>query len=154
MNEQKTDMQASEVSLVYRSRVPKTKRKQISNSMDAFRILWEYWNKDTIEHHEQFKVLLLNNKNDVLGIAEISQGGISSTLVDPRIVYQYCLKAHASSIVVAHNHPSNKPTPSESDVEITKKLVEAGKVLNIAVLDHIILCADGSYFSLGDEGRM
>jgi DNA repair protein RadC len=94
--------------------------------------------------------MLLNNKNEVLGIAEISVGGITSTIIDGRIVFQYALKAHATAIIIAHNQPSNNPTPSESDVDITKKLIQAGSVLNIQLLDHIILCGDGSYYNLGD----
>ena len=154
MNEQKTEMQAAEVQLKYKSRIPASHRVQIKCSMDAFRLFWTYWNKDTIEHHEEFKLLLLNNKNVVLGIADISKGGIGSTLVDTRILYEYALKANSSGIIVAHNHPSNNPTPSESDVEITRKLTEAGIILNICVLDHLIICGDGSYISFGDEGRM
>jgi DNA repair protein RadC len=154
MTEKETELQASEVKLVYKSRIPKSKRVQIKCSLDAFRLFWESWDKDVAEHHEQFKVILLNTKNEVLGIAEISSGGITSTLIDNRIVFQYALKAHAVGIILAHNHPSSNPTPSESDVEITKKLIEAGKVLNIAVLDHLVICGDGSYYSFGDEGRM
>lgn len=154
MNDQKTELQAAEVQLRYKSRIPKSKRIQIKTSADAFKVLWSYWNKDTIEHHEEFKTLLLNNKNEVLGIAEISSGGITSTLIDARIVFQYALKAHATALIVAHCHPSNNPNPSEADIEITKKLVDAGKVLNIQVLDHLILCGDGNYFSFGDEGRI
>lgn len=155
MAERETEqLLASEVELKYKSRIPKSQRIQIKNSMDAFRILWEHWNKDTIEHHEEFKILLLNNKNDVLGIAEISKGGITSTIIDPRLVFQVALKCHSSGVILSHNHPSSNTTPSESDVDITRKLVEAGKVLNIQVLDHLILCADGSYYSLGDEGRL
>ena len=133
---------------------PASRRAQISNSGDAFRVLWESWDLATIEHHEEFKILLLNNHNVVLGIAEISSGGTSSTVIDPRIIFQYALKAHASAIIVCHNHPSNNPIPSEADVSITKRLVEAGRVLEVKVLDHIILCADGTYFSLADEGRI
>ena len=99
-------------------------------------------------------ILQVDLAMEVLGIAEISSGGITSTLIDARIVFQYALKAHATRLIVAHCHPSNNPTPSESDVEITKKLIQTGSVLNIQVLDHIILCGDGSYYSLGDEGRM
>jgi len=110
--------------------------------------------KDTIEHHEEFKIMLLNNKNMVLGIAEISKGGITSTIIDPRIVFQYALKAHATSIVLAHCHPSCNPTPSEADVAITKKLSEAGNVMDVKVLDHLVICGDGTYYSLADECRM
>ena len=93
MNEQKTELQAAEVQLKYKSRIPKSERVQIKTSKDAFSILWSYWNKDTIEHHEEFKALLLNNKNEVLGIAEISSGGITSTLIDARIVFQYAFES-------------------------------------------------------------
>jgi DNA repair protein RadC len=154
MTIQENELQAAEVRLVYKSNVPASKRVQIKTSQDAFRILWDYWDKDTIEHHEQFKVLLLNHKNVVLGIAEISSGGVTATIIDSRIVLQYALKSHATGIILCHNHPSSNPTPSESDVAITKKLIEAGKVMDISVHDHIILCGDGTYYSLGDEGRL
>ena len=153
MNKQE-DLQASEVEIVYRSKIPASKRVQIHHSADAFKVLWEHWNKDTIEHHEEFKILLLNNKNAVLGIADISKGGVNGTIVDPRIVLQTALKAHASGIILCHNHPSSNPTPSEADVNITKKLADAGKLMDISTLDHIILCGDGTYYSLMDECRM
>jgi DNA repair protein RadC len=153
MNRQE-ELLASEVEIIYKSKIPASKRVQIKHSADAFKVLWEHWNKDTIEHHEEFKILLLNNKNAVLGIADISKGGINATIIDARIVLQAALKAHASGIILAHNHPSSNPTPSESDVAITKKLAEAGKVMDIQVLDHIILCGDGTYYSLMDECRM
>jgi len=154
MKEQKTELLAAEVQLKYKSRIPASKRVQVKCSMNAFRVFWEHWDKDTIEHCEEFKTLMLNSKNVALGITDISKGGITSTLTDIRIVFQYALKTHAVGIIVAHNHPGNNPTPSESDMEITRKLTEAGKLLNIIVLDHIVLCPDGSYYSFGDEGRI
>jgi DNA repair protein RadC len=150
MNKLETEIQASEVEIIYKSKIPASKRVQFKSSIDAFLVFWESWDKKIIEHLEVFKIMLLNNKNEVLGIAEISVGGITSTIIDGRIVFQYALKAHAIAIIIAHNHPSNNPTPSESDVDITKKLIQAGSVLNIQLLDHIILCGDGSYYSLGD----
>lgn len=144
---------ASEVEIVYRTKIPASQRVQIHHSSDAFKVLWEHWNKDTIEHHEEFKILLLNNKNAVLGIADISKGGVNGTIVDPRIVLQTALKAHSSGLILAHNHPSSNPTPSEADVAITKKLAEAGKLMEIQVLDHLIICGDGTYYSLIEEGR-
>ena len=149
-----TDIHAAEVQLIYKSRVPAAKRTTIRCSQDAFNVFWDSWNTETIEHHEEFKVILLNNKNSVLGIAEISKGGTSSTIIDPRIIFQYALKAHASAIIIGHNHPSSNTVPSESDVNITKKLTEAGRLLEVSVLDHIILCADKTYYSLSDEERM
>lgn len=152
MTVKETELQASEVQIIYKSKIPASKRMQIKSSIDAFKVFWEYWNKDTIEYQETFAIMLLNNKNMVLGIAELFKGGITSTITDIRIIMQYAIKAHGTGIILAHNHPSNNPTPSEADVEITKKLIQAGSVLNVQVLDHIILSGDGSYYSLGDEG--
>lgn len=148
------ELKASEVEIIYKCRTPASERVQIKHSADAFQLLWKYWNKDTIEHHEEFKIVLLNNKNAVLGIADISKGGINATIIDARIVLQAALKAHASGIILAHNHPSSNPVPSESDVAVTKKLAEAGKVMDIQVLDHLILCGNNTYYSLMDECRM
>lgn len=154
MNKEETELQASEVEIIYKSKIPASKRVQIHHSGDAFKIFWEHWDKNKIEYSEQFKILLLNQKNSVLGIAEISSGGMASTIIDPRIVLQHALKSHSVGLILAHNHPSCNPTPSEADVAITKKLAEAGRVMDIAVLDHIILCGDGTYYSLMDECRM
>ena len=154
MNKQETELQASEVQLIYKSRIPTEKRVQIKTSQDAFKVFWEHWDKDKIEYCEQFKILLLNQKNCVLGIADISTGGITATIIDPRIVLQHALKCHSVSLILGHNHPSCNPTPSEADVAITKKLSEAGNVMDVKVLDHIVLCGDGSYYSLADEGRL
>ena len=154
MNKQETELQASEVKLIYRSRIPTPNRIQIKTSYDACKVFWEHWDKDIIEHVEEFKIMLLNNKNMVLGIADISKGGITSTIIDPRIVFQYALKAHATGIILAHNHPSSNPVPSESDVAVTKKLAEAGNVMDVKVLDHLVICGNNSYYSLADEGRL
>jgi DNA repair protein RadC len=154
MSENKVALQAAEVQLIYKSRIPAKRRTQVRTSKDAHAVFWESWNRQTVEHHEEFKIMLLNNKNVVLGIAEVSKGGISSTIIDPRIIFQTALKAHASGVILAHNHPSSDSTPSESDVAITRKLRDAGAMLNIQVLDHIVLSGDGTYYSLGDEGRM
>ena len=83
----------------------------------------------------------------------ISEGGISGTIVDPKKVFKYCLDLHAASIILGHNHPSGQPTPSEADMNITKKLVDAGKLLEISVLDHIIVGLD-RYYSFADEGKI
>jgi DNA repair protein RadC len=154
MSENKTESQAAEVQLIYKSRIPASQRVQVKSSIDAFRVLWGYWKKETIEHHEELVALLMNNKNFVLGIAEISKGGVASTIIDPKIVFQYALKCHATGIILCHNHPSSDPTPSENDVLTTKKLIEAGTLLNIQVLDHLVISGDGTYYSLADEGRL
>ena len=121
MTTHENELKASEVQIIYRTRIPVSKRVEIKCSDDAFKVFWEHWDKNTIQHCEEFKMLLLNNKNSVLGIAAISKGGANSTIIDSRIIFQYALKAHATESILAHNHPSNNPTPSESDVAITKE---------------------------------
>jgi DNA repair protein RadC len=112
----------------------------------------ETWDKDSIEHTEELKVLLMNRSNSVLGVFSVSKGGLSGTLTDVRLIYQAAIKANASGIIVAHNHPSSNTNPSESDTKITKKIQEAGNLMDIVLLDHIILTPDGEYFSYADQG--
>ncbi len=101
--------------------------------------------------HEEFWVLYLNNSNKVIYKSQISKGGITGTVVDTRIVFKTALEHHAISVVLTHNHPSGKLMASDADKQITKKLQEAGKHLDILVLDHIIV-TEINYFSFADEG--
>lgn len=103
--------------------------------------------------HEEFWVLYLNNSNKVICKSQISKGGITGTVVDTRLVFKIALEHHATSVVLVHNHPSGKLQASEADKQITKKLAEAGKHLDILVLDHIIV-TEKSYFSFADEGLL
>ena len=148
-------LQVAEVKLSYITKVKPADRPKITTSKDAQNILYDYWDLSTIEHTESFKILLLNRFNSVLGITTISNGGITGTVVDIRVIFQYALKANSSSIILCHNHPSNNPQPSEQDLSITRKISDAGKLLDISVLDHIILTIDKAlYTSLADDGRM
>jgi DNA repair protein RadC len=142
----------SEVSLIYRTKIKPSDRPKITCSGDAHMIFHETW--DSIEHHESFRILLLNRSNRVLGIADISSAGISGTVTDIRIIFQYALKANSCSIILAHNHPSGELKPSEADIRITQKVKEGGVILDIAVLDHIILAPENKYFSFADEGMI
>jgi len=101
--------------------------------------------------HEEFWVLYLNNSNKVIYKSQISKGGITGTVVDTRIVFKLALEHNATSIILIHNHPSGKLEASEPDKLVTRKLKEAGKNLDIAVLDHIIITENG-YLSFMDEG--
>ncbi len=101
--------------------------------------------------HEEFWVLYLNNSNKVIYKSQISKGGITGTLVDTRLVFKTALEHHATSVILTHNHPSGKLQASDADKQITKKLQEAGKHLDILVLDHIIV-TEINYFSFADEG--
>ena len=144
----------SEVRLVYRTKVKASDRLQVKSSKDAFDIFMENWNLDSIEHIEEFKLLLMNRSNSVLGILAVSKGGILGTVTDIRLIYQAAIKANASGIIVAHNHPSGNLNPSESDTKLTQKIKEAGNLMDIQLLDHLILTMDGSYYSFADNGLL
>lgn len=101
--------------------------------------------------HEEFWILLLNRSNKVIDRQKISQGGISGTVTDIRLMMKAALDKLASSIVLTHNHPSGNIKPSDADISITQKVKESGKLMDITLLDHIII-TDGSYFSFADEG--
>jgi len=101
--------------------------------------------------HEEFWVILLNRANRMIRKKRISEGGVSGTVADPKIIFKVAVDELASGLIVVHNHPSGNLKPSESDINLTKKIKEAGKVLEIALLDHLIIAHD-RYFSFADEG--
>lgn len=101
--------------------------------------------------HEEFWVLYLSNSNKVLSKQNISKGGITGTVVDSRIVFKYALEQLATSIVLCHNHPSGNLNPSDADIRLTKKIKEAGNVMDIKVLDHLII-TEKEYYSFMDKG--
>lgn len=143
----------NEVEVSYKQSFVTEVRPKILTSKNAFEILLQSWNMNTIELRETFKILLLKRDNRVLGIFEVSTGGVSSTVVDPKLIFVTALKTNASSIILAHNHPSGNLSPSESDKVLTKKLKEGGKLLDIQVLDHLII-SPCSFYSFQDEGEM
>ncbi len=124
-------LHVAEVSLIYVTKVKPSDRLTVKCSRDAQKIFFDSWNPNTIEHKESFKMLLLNRANKVLGITTISEGGLSGTVTDVRLIFQYAIKGNASGIIVAHNHPSGNQNPSESDLKITQKIKEAGNLLDI-----------------------
>ena len=145
-------VKVDEVSLIYKTKTPPQERSKVSSSNDAYNAFMSLWNQETIELHEEFKVMLLNRANRVLGVIQISKGGISGTVVDIRQILQAALKCNASSIICAHNHPSGNRQPSEADQKITSKISAAAKVMDIQLLDHLILAPGDLFFSFADEG--
>lgn len=120
----------------------------ISCSKDVYELI----KADLLDQpHEEFWVLLLNRANKVMKKRPVSIGGISGTVADPKIIFKIALEHGASAIILVHNHPSGNTKPSEADVRLTKKLKEAGVLLEIPVLDHIIF-TDITYLSFADEG--
>jgi DNA repair protein RadC len=144
--------QVSEIQLICKSEIKPSDRPQIKSSQDAYKVFIQAWDMGKIELVEQFKVLFLNRANRVMCIYELSTGGITGTVVDPRLIFAAALKMSTCGIILAHNHPSGNKEPSVSDIELTMKVGEGGKLLDIKVLDHLILTSEG-YFSLADEGH-
>lgn len=103
--------------------------------------------------YEEFWTLLLNRNNQVLSQYQVSKGGISGTIVDPRLIFKKAVECMASGVILCHNHPSGNRQPSDADLQLTKKLKEGGRLLDIQVLDHLIIAGE-SYFSFADEGKM
>ena len=139
----------AEITIGYSHLVKPSQQIQIHSSNDSYKHLLPIW-KD-IEYRESFAVLLLSRANKVLGIRWISTGGTSGTLVDLKMIFQAALKANATGIIAAHNHPSGQLSPSDSDTKLTRKIRDAGTILDITLLDHIILSSEG-YYSMADEG--
>ncbi len=124
------------------------KQNKISSSRDVYDL---FLAELTDLYYEQFFILLLDRANKVIRKINISQGGVSGTVADPKKIFKTALDYNTSSIILAHNHPSNNLKPSPADIQLTKKLSAAGKVLEIPVLDHLIVGSE-NYFSFADEG--
>jgi DNA repair protein RadC len=140
----------AEVTLSYKSKVKASERPKVTSSKDAYNYFKETWNPDTIEHVEEFKILLMNRSNSVLGIMVVSKGGISGSIADIRIIFQAAIKANASGLIICHCHPSGNLNPSESDIKLTQKIKEAGNLMDIQLLDHLILTSE-NYYSFVDN---
>lgn len=124
--------------------------KKINNHYVAINVIREHiGNAD----RENFIAVLVNTKNVICGINTVSIGTLNSSLVHPREVFKPAVTSNAAAVILAHNHPSDDPTPSEEDREITKRLKDAGEILGITVLDHIIITEE-SYYSFKEEGHI
>ncbi|WP_118973797.1 JAB domain-containing protein [Taibaiella koreensis] len=152
-NETLQQFKVSEVELIYRSKIKATDRPRVSDSKTAYQILLQSWDENKIDLQEQFKILLLNNANRCLGVAEIGTGGMTSCIADPKLIFATALKGKASKLILAHNHPSGNLEPSRADLELTRKVVNAGRLLDIGVVDHLIVTGQG-YKSFADDGLM
>ena len=141
----------SEIELVYKNKVKASARPQIKSSKDSYHLLLRTWDVNKIEFVEQFKVILMNKAHRVLGIYELSTGGVTGTVADPKLIFMAALKANACCIILSHNHPSGNLKPSRADEDLTEKIKNAGRLLDINIIDHIIITNEG-YFSFGDEG--
>lgn len=143
----------SEIEVLFKPQFKASERPKICSSKDAFQILKDNWKVGLIQFTEEFKVILLNSANRVLGIVDIARGGKDYVPVDMKLIFSIALKASASKIILAHNHPSGTLAPSLADKQLTQKSIEAAKVLDIEICDHIII-SDEEYFSFRDDGLM
>jgi DNA repair protein RadC len=125
-------------------------KKKITSSRDVFEYLIGIFGDST---YEAFYILLLNRANCVIKAVQISEGGFSGTVADPKKIFKIALEHNTSSIILCHNHPSGNIQPSDADIKLTHKLKAAGEMLDLPVIDHIIL-GDEKYYSFADEGQL
>jgi DNA repair protein RadC len=142
----------SEIQVTYKPAIGE--KPIICSALDAYNEFKQFFDQGTIALQENFMVMYLNRSSRVLGIYPLSKGGITGTVADIRLILSVALKIAATSIILAHNHPSGSVRPSGTDIELTQKITEAARIMDIKVLDHIILTGAGKYYSFGDEGMI
>lgn len=141
----------SEIQISYRPAIGN--KPIIVSALDAYLELIEFFPQDTIALQEKFVAMYLNRANRVLGVYELSTGGMTGTVADIRLVLSVALKVAATGIIIAHNHPSGNMKPSAADIELTKRIKEGAKILDIKLLDHLIVSPECmKYYSFADEG--
>lgn len=123
---------------------------KITNSNEAYLLMLEYWNKETLELFEEFKLVMLNNSNEVLGVWTMSKGGMTGVVVDIKLLFSVALKGCATGIITVHNHPSGSLKPSMADKNMYTKIKEAATLLDIKYLDNLIITRNG-YYSFEDN---
>jgi DNA repair protein RadC len=142
---------AAEIKVKYHPAI--SKRPTIICPIDAYVLFLPYFSDDTISLQEEFLVMFLNRANKVLGIHHHSKGSIKGTIVDIRLILSIALKVSASGIMLCHNHPSGTLKPSRQDIELTRRMKEAGALMEINILDHLIVSPEkDKFFSMTDEG--
>ncbi len=144
--------QVAEIELTFKNKVRPCDRPQITSSRQSYDILLNNWS-DQLEWIEEFNILLLDRANRVLCFYNVSKGGQTGTVVDAKVVFAAALKSRCVGIILAHNHPSGALHPSLADIQLTKKLVEGAKLLDLKILDHIIV-TPYDYYSFADEGKI
>src|ERR1035437_3735186 len=142
-------MKIAEISINYRPLKQDTEPTKVSSSKDSVDFFRKIWSA-RMQYIEEFYILLLNRSNRIIGYLKVSEGCCAGTVVDPKIIFQGALKSNAQAIIMCHNHPSGNLKPSDADIQLTKKVRDAGLMMEIPVLDHVILTYEG-YFSFADE---
>ena len=142
--------QVSEIEVGFRPKYRPTEK--ITSSREAYDIFAQIW--QDIDYCESMYIMVLNRANKVMGVKRISEGSVSGTVADPKKIFQIALKANASAVIIAHNHPSGNNQPSNGDRKITEKAKGAGVILDLPLLDHLILTPENTYTSFADEGLL
>ena len=148
-----TQIPEIKITLSFDKKIKKSELKTLSSSNDTVKVLREIFNADTFDWKEEVILLCTNRRNAIVGYYKVSSGGISGTVLDPKIIFTTALNCTASGIIIAHNHPSGNLTPSVEDDRITAKIKEAGKMLDINLIDSVILTDEG-YYSYIDNGKL
>lgn len=138
-----------EVSIKYKTGT--LHKAHLKSSEDSWKYFLKIFDADTIEYNESFFMLYLNRRNTTLAWFKVSQGGMTGTIADPKMIIKTALDVGAHSIILGHNHPSQETRPSEQDIKLTKQIKNACQLFDIVLLDHIIVCTN-SYLSFADEG--
>jgi DNA repair protein RadC len=147
----KSLLTVSDVKVSYHPKVKMSEMPIVKSARESARLFLDSWDTGSIGLIEEFKIMLLNRAGRVKGIHLLARGGMNTVLVDPKIVMVTAIVGLASSIILAHNHPSGGLVPSDADHELTKKIKKGCNLLDICLLDHVIVSSEG-YFSFADEG--
>jgi DNA repair protein RadC len=142
----------SEIQVTYRPAI--SNKPIIKAALDAYVVLNEFFPEDLIGLKEMFIVAYLNRSNRVIGVYEVSSGGITGTVVDIRLLLGTALKIAATGIILAHNHPSGNLQPSNADLGLTKKIKQAASNFDIELVDHLIVTWENKYYSMADAGEL
>jgi len=146
-----TTTQVAEISISYRPAI--ADKPVIISALDAYLIFYDFFPINIINLQESFMVMYLNRANRCLGVFPASIGGITGTVADVRLILSVALKIVATSILISHNHPSGNLKPSTADIDLTYKIKEGGKLLDIRLIDHLIISPnEKDYFSFAENG--
>lgn len=142
-----------EISIIYTPKI--TDLPTVKSSYDSYTLFLDYFPSATIELQERFVVMYLNHSQKVKGIYVASIGGLVGTVADTRLILGIALKTASTKIILAHNHPSGSLKPSQTDIELTSRIQQAARIMEIKLVDHLIITAEvGHYFSFSDEGLL
>jgi len=134
---------------IKKATINKIKVRSSQDINDFFHRVWE-----GVDVYESFMVVFLNRANNTIGWYKASQGGITGTVVDVRLIFHKALECLATSMIICHNHPSGNLRPSDADRSMTEKVKQAGAIMDIAILDHVIITPEDGYYSFADEGML